>query len=181
MAQADTKAIVYIDMDDTLCDFKMAFYKCRLENPSLKFPQSTQNFFLDLEPITGAIETFIWLNNQPELEVYILTAPSLKNPNSHTDKRLWVEKHLGFSAVSQLIISPHKNLSKGHYLIDDNVRGKGQENFEGEVIHYGSNLFPDWPAVHQYFKTKIDNGNLLKLQESTNQDILCFRFTRPFF
>jgi 5'(3')-deoxyribonucleotidase len=152
MTQADKKIIVYIDMDDTLCDFKMAFYQCRLENPTLKFPQSTKNFFFDLEPITDAIETFTWLNNQPELDVYLLSAPSLKNPNSYTDKRLWVEKHLGFTAVNQLIISPHKNLNKGHYLIDDNISGKGQENFEGELIQFGSDLFPSWIAIHQYFK-----------------------------
>jgi 5'(3')-deoxyribonucleotidase len=152
MAHVDKKTIIYIDMDDTLCDFKMAFYQCRFENPAFKFPQSTKNFFFDLEPVTGAIETFTWLNNQPEFDTYILTAPSIKNPLCYTEKRLWIENHLGFTAVNKLIISPHKNLNKGDYLIDDNVSGKGQENFEGKVVHFGSSLFPDWTAVHQYFK-----------------------------
>jgi 5'(3')-deoxyribonucleotidase len=153
MTVLDSKRIIYVDMDDTLCDFKGAFAKCRRENPTLKFPQSVQNFFLDLVPIAGAVEAFTWLSHQPEFEVYILTAPSLKNPFCYIEKRLWIEAHLGFSAVKQLIISPHKNLNKGHYLVDDNVSGKGQEKFEGKLVHFGSNLFPDWPAVHQFFKT----------------------------
>jgi len=175
MTQVDNSIILYIDMDDTLCDFKGAFDRCRLKNPNFKFPQSTQSFFLDLEPISGAVDTFTWLNNQPELDVYILTAPSIKNPNCYTEKRLWIEKHLGFSAANKLIISPHKNLSKGHYLIDDNLSGKGQENFEGKVIHYGSNLYPNWATIHQFFKTKIDNEEFLECKETTHPDILCFR------
>jgi len=162
-------------MDDTLCDFKGAFVKCRLENPTFTFPQSRQSFFFDLKPIPGAIETFTWLNIQPELDVYILTAPSIKNPYCYTEKRLWIGKHLGFAAANQLIISPHKNLNKGHFLIDDNVSGKGQENFEGELVQFGSNAYPDWAAIHQYFKTKIDNGEFIKFPESTHPDILYFR------
>ena len=65
------------------------------------------------------------------------------------------EKYLGFNAVHKLIISAHKNLNIGGYLIDDYIGGKGQEDFQGEVIHYGSNLHPDWHAAHQYFKDVI--------------------------
>jgi len=32
MKKYDSKKIVYIDMDDTLCDFKGAFDKCILQN-----------------------------------------------------------------------------------------------------------------------------------------------------
>jgi len=151
MEKSGSKKIVYIDMDDTLCDYKGAFSKCRLDNPNFTFPQSRQSLFFDLKPIPGAIETFTWLNNQPELDVYILTAPSIRNPYCYTDKRLWIGKYLGFSTANQLITSPHKNLSKGDYLIDDNVSGKGQENFEGEVIQYGSNLYPDWSTVLLFY------------------------------
>jgi len=83
---------------------------------------------------------------------YILTAPSTKNPMSYTEKRVWVEKHLGMEMVERLIISPNKSLLKGHYLIDDNIEGKGQEGFEGEVLQYGSALYPNWNAVMQSLK-----------------------------
>jgi len=53
-----------------------------------------------------------------------------------------------------LIISPNKGLNKGDYLIDDNDSGKGQENFEGELLKFGGKEFGDWAKVLAYFKTK---------------------------
>ena len=46
------------------------------------------------------------------------------NPLCYIEKRLWVEAHLGFDVVNRLIISAHKGLNKGHFLIDDNVEGR---------------------------------------------------------
>ena len=54
--------------------------------------------------------------------------------------------------VENLIISPNKGLNKGHYLIDDCLSGKGQEFFEGKLIHFGSDTFPDWASVKRYFE-----------------------------
>jgi 5'(3')-deoxyribonucleotidase len=51
------------------------------------------------------------------------------------------------SITEKLIISPNKGLLKGDILIDDIVEGKGQEHFEGELIHFGSAKFPDWESV----------------------------------
>ena len=79
----------------------------------------------------NAIEVYNWIDNQPEFDVYILTAPSIRNPHCYSEKRILVEKWLGFGAVKKLIITPNKDLNKGDYLIDDNSCGKGQENFEG--------------------------------------------------
>ena len=42
------KKIVYIDMDDTLCDYKGAFIKKAIENPGIQFPQSIYGFFANL-------------------------------------------------------------------------------------------------------------------------------------
>ena len=49
--------------------------------------------------------------------------------------------------VERLVISPDKSLLKGDYLIDDILHGKGQDSFEGKLIHFGSNEYPDWSAV----------------------------------
>ena len=175
MSKNTQTKIIYVDMDNTLCDFTTAYLRHRVDYPEIDFPHSIPEFFQNLAPLPNAIRTFEWLSEQPDFEVYILTAPSVKNPLCYTEKRLWVEKYLGFAAVNQLIISPHKNLNKGHYLIDDNVSGKGQENFEGEVVQFRSELFPDWAAIHLYFKTKIDSGEFIKFPESIHPDILCFR------
>lgn len=149
------KITIYIDMDDTLCNYRMAHIRHREEHPHILYPQSIPGFFETLTPIPDAIEVFHWLNTQTHFDVFILTAPSVKNPLSYLEKRLWVEKHLGLEVVNRLIISAHKGLNKGHYLIDDNVRGKGQENFEGQLIHYGSADFPDWKMVKAFFEKTL--------------------------
>lgn len=102
-------------------------------------------------PVIYTIIVYQWMDLQPELDVYILTAPSIKNPHCYSEKRIWVEEHLGIEVVNKLIISPNK----GDYLIDDNVSGKGQENFEGEIIQYGSINYPNWLAVKSYLLGKL--------------------------
>ena len=107
---------------------------------------------MGLEPIPGGLEAITWLRAQDQFLVYILTAPSLQNPLCYTEKRVWVEKHLGFDLVERLIISPNKGLNKGHYLIDDHIVGKGQDTFEGVLLHFGSSIYPDWASIIDYFK-----------------------------
>lgn len=54
--------------------------------------------------------------------------------------------------MKKLIISPNKSLLKGQYLIDDQASGKGQDAFEGELIHFGSKEFPNWAKVREYLE-----------------------------
>jgi len=139
--------IIYIDMDDVLCDFSGAF-KAELErNPGIQFPQSQYGFFEKLEPIEGAVEVVNQLLLSNQYEPYIVTAPSTRNPLSYTEKRVWVEKFFGFSFVDRLIICSNKALLKGDVLVDDHASGKGQENFEGRLILFGSAEFPNWQAI----------------------------------
>lgn len=84
--------------------------------------------------------------------MYILATPSLQNPLCYTEKRVWVEKYLGFDMVERLIISPNKGLNKGDYLIDDHITGKGQDTFEGVLLHFGSSAYPGWSSVTTYFQ-----------------------------
>lgn len=160
MTTTEHKIFIYVDMDDTLCDFKGAYYRYSQTHPDIKFPQSIPNFFCELAPLPDAIETFQWLSAQPQFDVFILTAPSVKNPLCYTEKRLWIEDHLGFEATKQLVISRHKHLQKGHYLIDDQVTGRGQDQFEGIVIQFGSSAFPNWRSVRAYFELLIEQGQL---------------------
>ena len=139
--------IIYIDMDDVLCDFTGQFQRDLAENPKIGYPQSQYGFFTKLPPINGAINSVIALFESKTYEPYILTAPSLRNPLCYTEKRVWIEEKLGMPFVKRLIICPDKSLLKGAYLIDDNVSGKGQEKFEGEVLHFGSQMYPDWEAI----------------------------------
>jgi 5'-nucleotidase len=83
------------------------------------------------------------------LDVHILTAPSIYNPLCYTEKRLWVEDHLGFDAVNRLIIAPDKSLLRGDVLIDDQAEGRGQDCFKGSLMLFGSKQCPDWETCVQ--------------------------------
>ncbi len=141
--------IVYIDMDGVLCDYRSQFKKDLARNPAIEFPQSQYGFFLKLQPMPGGIDAVRALEASALYTPYILTAPSVKNPLSYTEKRVWVETHLGMEFVQRLIISPDKSLLKGDFLIDDITHGRGQESFEGELLHFGSAQYPDWTAIRK--------------------------------
>lgn len=145
------KIIVYVDMDDVVADFSGAHAKALKRNPKNQFPQSEYGFFANLELIPHAKGCLDCIINHPNFDVYFLTAPSVMNPLCYTEKRMWVEKHFGMKMVKKMIITPNKGLNKGDYLIDDNISGKGQENFEGELIHFGSDNFKHWIEVLGFF------------------------------
>ena len=62
---------------------------------------------------------------------------------------LWIKKYLGTHAYKRLILTHHKNLNRGDYLVDDRTKN-GADRFAGEHIHFGTEKFPDWPAVTEY-------------------------------
>lgn len=142
--------IVFVDMDDTLCAFSKAMEASLAKNPGIRYPQSQHGFFEELEPLPHALSAMHRLARSPHYSPYILTAPSVKNPLCYTEKRVWVEKHLGMPFVERFIICPDKSLLRGNYLIDDHLEGRGQEAFQGLVLHFGSEAFPDWSAILSY-------------------------------
>ena len=137
------KKIIYVDLDDVMCNFSKAY----LEKKSHEcfYPQSQYGFFRNLEPIENALESYKKLEEY--YDVWILTSPSYHNPLCYSEKREWVETYLGLETCRKLIISPNKGLLKGDYLIDDNIH----DGFEGELIHFGLNKkYPDWISVLNY-------------------------------
>lgn len=95
------KKIIYIDMDDVLCDFKSAYENAILENSGMKFPQSQYDFFRNLKPIKNSIEAVLYLDAQDKFEIYFLTAPSIRNPLCYTEKRLWIEDYFGLETLNK--------------------------------------------------------------------------------
>lgn len=137
--------LVYVDMDDVLCDYSGAHDHARFTQPEIAYPQGVAGFFTGLLPISGAIEAVEQLRGKCDL--FVLSAPSTRNPLCYTEKRIWIEDHFDYTFAKKLILCPDKGLLKGNVLIDDHVTGKGQERFEGELIPFGSSRFPDWNAV----------------------------------
>ena len=151
------KKIVYIDMDNVLVDFPSAFDK--IEQDVLdKYKGSLDDIpgiFSLMTPIDGAIEAFNRLASI--YDVYILSTAPWKNPSAWSDKLLWIQKYLGENGYKRLIISHHKNLNRGDYLIDDRLKN-GVDKFEGVHIHFGQDRFPTWTEVLKYLDTKVYNG-----------------------
>ena len=163
---------VFIDMDNVLVDFqsgldqvseeKKAEYAGRLDE--------IQGLFALMEPMPGAIEAVHEL--QKRYDLFILSTAPWKNPSAWSDKVEWVTKYLDDVFHKRLIISHHKDLCQGDYLIDD--RGKnGTSEFAGEWIEFGSEQFPNWESVLKYlagqrldeYLAAIGREKLLTLEE----------------
>ncbi|WP_122072953.1 hypothetical protein [Pseudophaeobacter sp. EL27] len=148
MPFSSSKKTCFVDMDDVMCDFLGAYQKAIEHNPAMTFPQAEHGFFRRLPEVEGAVDAVKTLAQT--FDLWILSAPSVFNPMSYTEKRVWVEEHLGFDFCERLILSCNKGFMKGDFLVDDRVRGHGQELFEGEIVQFGSASFPSWDEVLRY-------------------------------
>jgi 5'-nucleotidase len=141
--------ILYVNMDSVLVDFDSG--TLQLDRHTTKkyagrLEQGPKIFSL-MEPLKDAIESFITLSNH--FDVYILSTPPWENLTAASDKFQWVKKYLGQTAHQRLILTHHKNLNIGDYLIDDQTT-HGVDKLIGEHIHFGSTKFPNWPSVLNY-------------------------------
>jgi len=146
------KKIVYVDMDNTIVDFKSGIEKLSKEDQE-KFKDDFDKhpeIFALMEPIDGAIKTLKELNKY--FDLYILSTAPWDNPNAWKQKRDWIEKFFGKGEENifykKVILSHHKDLNNGDILIDDRPNN-GAENFKGSWIHFATDDFPDWDSVFQ--------------------------------
>ncbi len=140
-------------MDNVLVDFPSAFPKLSQDLLS-QYEENRDDIdgiFSLMEPMPDAVEAFQALSEK--FDTYILSTAPWDNPSAWTDKLLWVKKHLGENAYKRLILSHHKNLNRGDYLVDDRTKN-GAEDFVGEHIHFGVGVFQDWNAVVAYLMRK---------------------------
>ncbi len=154
-----TKPILYIDMDNVLVDFPSAF--SQLEPKILqKYADNKDeipNIFSLMQPMNGAIESVKLLSQH--FDIYALSTAPWDNPTAWSDKLLWIKKYFGEGKnnplYKRLILSHHKNLNSGDYLIDDRTKN-GSDQFTGEHIHFQTDhRFPDWQSVCNYLLNKV--------------------------
>jgi 5'(3')-deoxyribonucleotidase len=152
------KKILYIDMDGVIADFEKRMFFYRPEWNTLTDDEkgnitdevcgADPKFFEELEPMPDAIESVKRLANH--FEVYFLSAAMWNVPISYTAKRIWIGNHFGDDFKKRLIISHHKHLNIGDYLIDDR-KSHGAGDFKGEHIHFKTDpKFPNWQSLEKY-------------------------------
>lgn len=140
---------IYFDMDGVIVDFASGVAKLTDEEREQykNNIDEVPGLFALMDPIPGAIEAVQLLAKR--YDVYILSTAPWNNPTAASDKVEWVKKHLNGVFHKRVIITHHKELLIGDYLIDDRSKN-GASEFKGEWIHFGSEQFPDWDAVLQH-------------------------------
>jgi 5'(3')-deoxyribonucleotidase len=150
------KKILYIDMDNVLVDFPKGIESI-CEDDRINYEgryDECPGIFALMPPLPNAIESYRQLAEH--FDTYILSTSPWLNPSAWSHKLEWVQDHLGDVAHKRLILSHHKNLNRGDYLIDDRTKN-GASEFDGELILFGSPQFPDWKTVTKYLLGA--NGN----------------------
>lgn len=134
-------------MDNTLADYLKHAEELNLDPKEAKH---VYGFFRNLKPIPGAIEAYNKLAKH--FDVYLLTTAPWSNPYACVEKFEWVKEYLP-NAYKNLIISHHKELNMGDYLIDDST-ANGAGEFKGIHIPIHSEKFPNWKSVIKYIFAK---------------------------
>lgn len=135
-----TKKILYIDMDNVIVDFKSGLDRVseELRDQYRGDEDEIPGIFSHMDPMPGAIEAVKQLGEM--FDLYILSTAPWRNPSAWSDKLEWVHKNLGYDkediAHKRLILSHHKNLNIGNFLIDDRPNN-GAWKFGGEWVHFG--------------------------------------------
>ncbi len=137
------KKIIYIDLDNTLADYSK---KVKELNSNPKDAKHIKGFFESLEPMPNAVDSYNLLRKY--FDVYILSTAPWSNPDSLTEKLLWVKKWLP-NSYKNVIFSHHKDLNIGDYLIDDSTKN-GAGEFKGIHIPIYSEEFPNWTSVIKF-------------------------------
>jgi 5'-nucleotidase len=144
------KKIILVDMDGVLCNF-IKYYLKKIfsrggpllseseikhfeirDNFEKKYHElmrgidGKKNFYLNLEPIDGAIESLKKMFSDKRLEIFICTSPKKIHNFCVQEKYDWVKKHLGQEFVEKIIMTRDKTLIHGNFLIDDKVEITGK-------------------------------------------------------
>ena len=133
------KELLFIDMDGVLANYELAIRS--------GFKANDIGFYKNLHLIEGAKSAMRRLREK--YDVYVLSTPAWSKIHSWNEKREWMEIHFP-ELKKRLILSHNKSLFTGRALIDDNPQWNGAHNFNGEIIHFRSEKFPDWNTVTNY-------------------------------
>ncbi|VEI57535.1 Uncharacterized protein conserved in bacteria [Pasteurella multocida] len=153
------KPLLYVDIDNVLVDFKSGIDQLP-EEVQIEYQgrlDEVPNIFSLMKPMENAIQSLYILDKY--YDIYILSTSPWGNPTAWIDKLNWIQHYFGKEKDSllykRLILSHHKNLNKGDYIIDDRT-ANGVDKFEGEHIHFGSEQYPNWQIVTEALLTRAN-------------------------
>lgn len=87
----------------------------------------SKNFFIELDPIPGAVEAVKQMAKLENTDVFICTSPIKKYRYCAYEKYAWVEKHFGQEFLEQIVLTRDKTVISGDLLIDDRPDITGAE------------------------------------------------------
>jgi len=145
------KKTLYVDMDGVLVDFQSGID--RLTEWEFKEYEGRYDdcpgIFARMDPMPGAIDGFTELAKH--FDIYILSTSPWKNPSGTSDKLAWVKRYFGDGpdgpAYKRLILSHHKGLNKGEFIIDDRDKHGVVDFGEGHIHFRTDPRFLDWQCV----------------------------------
>jgi 5'-nucleotidase len=167
-------ATILIDMDSVICDLMTEWhrrynedYNDQLTVERLKCWQSEKyvkpecgvkiydylkepGLFLNLKPLPYAIEVLERLHKKHK--IFIVTS-SLRN--AYAEKEMWVEKHLPFIGVENMIFAHKKHMICGDLLFDDAPHNLREFNKTGRIavaMDYPYNRDVDVPRVSNWLE-----------------------------
>lgn len=153
------KKLIYVDMDDTIADFKgTEVFKDGFDVSFMFEP----GFFRNLKPIAGAqvaIRQLIRLG----YDVQILSQPVAESSHSYSEKIEWIGMYFP-ELISKINLTQDKGLFRGDYLIDDN-KEKWKDRFE---FNGGKFIFFDYEKNHRDMWESI--VTYLELQKELGED-----------
>lgn len=145
-------------MDGVIADFGSAAASITEGSPYMGEPDLCPGIFSGMEPVPGAVESVRRLCEW--FDVYILSTAPWGNPSAWSDKLVWLKRVFGDGEDSpvykRLILAHRKELLKGDYLIDDRPFRNGTVLFDGVLVHFGGERFPDWASVMAFMESERD-------------------------
>jgi 5'(3')-deoxyribonucleotidase len=105
-----------------------------------------------MKPMPLAIKSYKKLIKK--YDVYILSTAPWENHSAWSDKLWWIQKYLGNKiAYKNLIITHHKELNIGNFLIDDRYKN-GAREFTGKHIKFNSKNRNEWCRILKILNIK---------------------------
>lgn len=157
------KKVLYIDMDGVIADFDSAFDNL---DPEVREQyrgreDAIPGLFVLMTPVPDAVEAVTELSTL--FDTYVLSTVPWRNTSGASQKIEWIQRHFGAGEdgplYKRVILSHHKHLNRGAFLIDDRPHRNGAAEFadhnaDGETIHFGSERFPGWAQVTEYLRNR---------------------------